>query len=66
MVLKILIEKGAKLARRNLDDIDRPQLVVCSVDHDLASRSMLIRPPLLGGVVANSRLIFVITTFEWS
>jgi 5,10-methylenetetrahydromethanopterin reductase len=25
---------GAKKAGRNLDDIDRPQLVVCSVDHD--------------------------------
>ena len=28
------IEKGAKLAGRSVDDIDRPQLVVCSVDHD--------------------------------
>ncbi|MEK6574396.1 MAG: LLM class flavin-dependent oxidoreductase [Chloroflexota bacterium] len=29
-----LLEKGAKKAGRKLDDIDRPQLVVCSVDHD--------------------------------
>ena len=29
-----LLEKGAKKAGRNLDDIDRPQLIVCSVDHD--------------------------------
>ena len=29
-----LLEKGAKKAGRTLDDIDRPQLVVCSVDHD--------------------------------
>ena len=29
-----LIEKGARKAGRSLDDIDRPQLVVCSVDHD--------------------------------
>ncbi len=28
------LEKGAKLAGRTLDDIDRPQLVVASVDHD--------------------------------
>jgi len=28
------LEKGAKLAGRKLDDIDRPQLVVCSVDKD--------------------------------
>ncbi len=28
------IEIGAKKAGRRLDDIDRPQLVVCSVDHD--------------------------------
>ncbi len=28
------LEKGAKLAGRRLDDIDRPQLVVCSVDKD--------------------------------
>jgi 5,10-methylenetetrahydromethanopterin reductase len=28
------LEKGAKQAGRILDDIDRPQLVVCSVDHD--------------------------------
>jgi 5,10-methylenetetrahydromethanopterin reductase len=28
------LEKGAKLAGRTLDDIDRPQLVVCSVDKD--------------------------------
>ncbi|PWH18737.1 MAG: LLM class flavin-dependent oxidoreductase [Anaerolineae bacterium] len=29
-----LLEKGAKKAGRSLDDLDRPQLVVCSVDHD--------------------------------
>lgn len=29
-----LLEKGARKAGRTLDDIDRPQLVVCSVDHD--------------------------------
>jgi 5,10-methylenetetrahydromethanopterin reductase len=28
------LEEGAKLAGRSLDDIDRPQLVVCSVDTD--------------------------------
>jgi 5,10-methylenetetrahydromethanopterin reductase len=28
------LEKGAKLAGRKLDDIDRPQLVVCSVDKE--------------------------------
>ncbi|HEX3053560.1 MAG TPA: LLM class flavin-dependent oxidoreductase [Aggregatilineaceae bacterium] len=28
------LDKGAKLSGRTLDDIDRPQLVVCSVDHD--------------------------------
>jgi len=28
------LEKGAKLAGKTLDDIDRPQLVVCSVDKD--------------------------------
>ncbi len=28
------LEVGAKKAGRRLDDIDRPQLVVCSVDHD--------------------------------
>ncbi len=28
------LEKGAKLSGHILDDIDRPQLVVCSVDHD--------------------------------
>jgi 5,10-methylenetetrahydromethanopterin reductase len=28
------LQIGAKLAGRSLDDIDRPQLVVCSVDHD--------------------------------
>jgi 5,10-methylenetetrahydromethanopterin reductase len=31
-----LLEKGARKAGRTLDDIDRPQLVVCSVDHDRA------------------------------
>jgi len=29
-----LLAKGAKKAGRVLDDVDRPQLVVCSVDHD--------------------------------
>jgi 5,10-methylenetetrahydromethanopterin reductase len=29
-----LLKKGAKKSGRTLDDIDRPQLVVCSVDHD--------------------------------
>jgi 5,10-methylenetetrahydromethanopterin reductase len=29
-----LLEKGAKKAGRKLEDIDRPQLVVCSVDDD--------------------------------
>ncbi len=29
-----LLEKGAKKAGRSLEDLDRPQLVVCSVDHD--------------------------------
>ncbi len=29
-----LLEAGAKKAGRTLDTIDRPQLVVCSVDHD--------------------------------
>lgn len=29
-----LLEKGAKKAGKTLDDIDRPQLVVCSVDDD--------------------------------
>jgi 5,10-methylenetetrahydromethanopterin reductase len=29
-----LLQKGAKKAGRTLDDVDRPQLVVCSVDHD--------------------------------
>jgi 5,10-methylenetetrahydromethanopterin reductase len=28
------LEKGAKVSGRSLDDIDRPQLVVCSVDHN--------------------------------
>ncbi len=28
------LEIGAKKAGRSIDDIDRPQLVVCSVDHD--------------------------------
>jgi 5,10-methylenetetrahydromethanopterin reductase len=28
------LEKGARKAGRTLDDLDRPQLVVCSVDHD--------------------------------
>lgn len=29
-----LLEKGARKGGRTIDDIDRPQLVVCSVDHD--------------------------------
>ncbi len=29
-----LLENGAKKSGRTLDDVDRPQLVVCSVDHD--------------------------------
>jgi 5,10-methylenetetrahydromethanopterin reductase len=29
-----LLERGAKKSGRTLDDIDRPQLVVCSVDED--------------------------------
>ncbi|MBN2046948.1 MAG: LLM class flavin-dependent oxidoreductase [Anaerolineaceae bacterium] len=29
-----LLDKGAKKSGRRVDDIDRPQLVVCSVDHD--------------------------------
>jgi 5,10-methylenetetrahydromethanopterin reductase len=29
-----LLEKGARKAGRTLDDIDRPQLIVCSVDED--------------------------------
>jgi 5,10-methylenetetrahydromethanopterin reductase len=29
-----LLEAGAKRAGRKLEDIDRPQLIVCSVDHD--------------------------------
>jgi 5,10-methylenetetrahydromethanopterin reductase len=29
-----LLEVGARKSGRTLDDIDRPQLVVCSVDHD--------------------------------
>jgi 5,10-methylenetetrahydromethanopterin reductase len=29
-----LLEVGAQRAGRRLDDLDRPQLVVCSVDHD--------------------------------
>lgn len=28
------LERGAKRAGRSLDEIDRPQLVICSVDHD--------------------------------
>ena len=29
-----LLDKGARKSGRRLEDIDRPQLVVCSVDHD--------------------------------
>ena len=28
------LERGAKIAGRSLDDIDRPQLMICSVDYD--------------------------------
>ena len=28
------LEKGAKKAGKSIDDIDRPQLMICSVDHD--------------------------------
>ncbi|MDJ0755461.1 MAG: LLM class flavin-dependent oxidoreductase [Ardenticatenaceae bacterium] len=28
------LEKGAKKSGRSIDDIDRPQLMICSVDHD--------------------------------
>ncbi|MEM7028596.1 MAG: LLM class flavin-dependent oxidoreductase [Chloroflexota bacterium] len=28
------LEKGAKKAGKSIDDVDRPQLVICSVDHD--------------------------------
>jgi 5,10-methylenetetrahydromethanopterin reductase len=31
-----LLESGAKSVGKTIDDIDRPQLVVCSVDHDHA------------------------------
>jgi 5,10-methylenetetrahydromethanopterin reductase len=30
------LERGARRSGRTLDDLDRPQLVVCSVDHDRA------------------------------
>ncbi len=30
------LERGAKKAGRSIDDIDRPQLMICSVDHDRA------------------------------
>ncbi len=29
-----LLEKGARKSGRSLEDIDRPQLIICSVDHD--------------------------------
>ncbi|MBI9049538.1 MAG: LLM class flavin-dependent oxidoreductase [Anaerolineaceae bacterium] len=29
-----LLDRGAKKSGRRVDDIDRPQLIVCSVDHD--------------------------------
>jgi len=29
-----LLDKGARKAGRTVDDLDRPQLIVCSVDHD--------------------------------
>lgn len=28
------LERGAKKAGRSIDDVDRPQLMICSVDHD--------------------------------
>src|SRR5690606_27876297 len=28
------LERGAKKSGRSIDDIDRPQLMICSVDHD--------------------------------
>jgi 5,10-methylenetetrahydromethanopterin reductase len=28
------LERGAKRAGKSIDDVDRPQLVICSVDHD--------------------------------
>ena len=28
------LEKGAKKAGKSIDDVDRPQLMICSVDHD--------------------------------
>jgi 5,10-methylenetetrahydromethanopterin reductase len=30
----VLLEKGAKKNGRSMGDIDRPQLIICSVDHD--------------------------------
>ncbi len=30
------LERGAKKSGRSIDDIDRPQLMICSVDHDRA------------------------------
>ncbi len=30
------LERGAKKAGKSIDDIDRPQLMICSVDHDRA------------------------------
>jgi len=41
-----LLEKGARKSGRNLEDFERPQLIVCSVDHDHdgaieASKSLL-------------------------
>ena len=38
-----LLEKGAKKAGRNWLDLDRPQLVVCAVDHDHAGQNPLRR-----------------------
>jgi 5,10-methylenetetrahydromethanopterin reductase len=29
-----MVERGARRAGRRLEDLDRPQLIVCSVDHD--------------------------------
>lgn len=29
-----LLDKGARKAGRTIDDLDRPQLIICSVDHD--------------------------------
>ncbi len=51
-----LLTKGAKKAGRNLDDIDRPQLVVCSVeeDHDKAvEATKMLLVPVPGSAAAH-------------